>query len=533
MADVLLGTRLGSYRIDALIGTGGMSRVYRAEHLTLQRSVALKVLAPALTGDANYRDRFLHESRLAASIEHPNILPIYDAGESEGYLFIAMRLVDGTDLRKLLDRDGATSPERALSFLAQAALALDAAHARGLIHRDVKPANLLLAGEHVFLTDFGIAKMVGDIRGATRIGIFVGTIDYASPEQILQEPLDARSDLYSLACVFYQCLTGKAPFDKPTDHAIVEAHLSEPPPSILADRPEMPSALDTVFATALAKNPEARYRSGRFLADAARLAFEGPAQAIRPARPTIIDSSPQTPWPRAEATPLMEQAATSVDRPERSRSLGLIIGGLAVAGFIYVYGAFAGLFPVLPGLTQVVAASASPSATSTLTFRPTPTPAPTHPYVVALSASQMIMPSSQLAQSGVTVTRDEAWGGSGWLREFNTSEFYYLRFYVYVWSPSVTATSDVATRTCDFHFDPPQPQASEVKAEVIGDGAKACLYHWNVNLVDWYEYIVATRNVTIIVAGEPRLISAQATAMSRMVQFARQQIGIIDLMAPR
>ena len=195
-----------------------MGRVYRARQSGLERVVALKLLGSEYANDPEFRERFITESRLAASIEHPNILPIYDAGEVDGQLFIAMRYVDGQDLKSVLQRDAPWSLARTAQFIKQAAGALDAAHARGLVHRDIKPANFLLLDGHAYLTDFGIAKETAASRGLTRIGAFIGSLDYASPEQILHEPLDGRSDLYSLGCVFFEALTGVVPFDRPTEH---------------------------------------------------------------------------------------------------------------------------------------------------------------------------------------------------------------------------------------------------------------------------------------------------------------------------
>lgn len=538
--DLLLGQQLGGYRVDSLIGAGGMSRVYRGYQMSLQRPVAIKVLAPGLAADTSYRDRFLHESRLAASIEHPNILPIYDAGESGGYLYLAMRLVDGIDLRRLLEREGALVPARALSFLTQAGLALDAAHARGLIHRDVKPANLLLEGEHLFLTDFGVAKVAGDQSGLTRIGMFVGTIDYASPEQIRQEQLDGRSDLYSLACVFYQCLTGIAPFDRPTDHAMAQAHLTEPPPPLRERRPELPAALDAVLATALAKDRDSRYRSGRFFADAARWALEGRSESV-PTRPTVIASiaHPQvaaepSPPPASHRAPSAPQSSTPSSHRKFAPMAALGVALAVVAGLLY--SRFA-----LSDSSQATVANGSlesaPTPTPTATRTQTPTPAPTHPYAVALRPEQVIMPPSEFPLNGYSVSTDEAWGFGGWMRQFDSSggDYYYIQVTVFVYSASTTGSSRVAAASCDFTFtNPPPPVASEVTADVYGDAAKACNYHWVGNIADWEEYIVATRNTMIIVAGEPRRTYITNTqAMNQMIAIARQQIAIIDRVAPR
>jgi serine/threonine-protein kinase len=272
--DPRIGTDLAGYRIEALIGRGGMSVVYRAHDVKLGRKVALKLLAPQLAEDERFRERFLRESRIAAAIEHPNIVPVYDADEAEGVLWIAMRYVEGTDLRGLLEREGRLEPARALSFLAQVGSALDAAHAQGLVHRDVKPGNVLLAGEHCYLADFGLTKLVSSVSGITATGQLVGTLDYLAPEQISGNPVDRRADLYSLACLLYECLTGAPPFRRETEAALLWAHVQEPPPALADVRPEL-AAFDPVLARGLAKSPEERYQSGAELAQAAEEALAG------------------------------------------------------------------------------------------------------------------------------------------------------------------------------------------------------------------------------------------------------------------
>ncbi|HEX9235366.1 MAG TPA: serine/threonine-protein kinase, partial [Actinomycetota bacterium] len=206
-----IGSVIAGYRIDSLIGRGGMSVVYLAEDLNLGRKIALKVLAPELAGDARFRERFVRESRLAASLEHPNIIPIHDAREADGVLYIAMRYVEGTDLKGLIKEEGRLDPGRTLSIVGQVAGALDAAHARGLVHRDVKPGNILIARasesggpEHVYLSDFGLTKRATSDSGITATGQFVGTLDYAAPEQFEGKPLDGRTDQYSLGCCLYE-----------------------------------------------------------------------------------------------------------------------------------------------------------------------------------------------------------------------------------------------------------------------------------------------------------------------------------------
>ena len=281
-----VGTIFAGYRIDALLGRGGMSEVYRAEHPKLGNAVALKILAADLARDELFRERFIRESRMAASLDHPNVIPIMDAGEEDGTPYIAMRYVAGPDLGELLEQ-GPLSSEHAVSILGQVAGALDAAHDRGLIHRDVKPGNVLIdkylgqdAAPFVYLSDFGVAKHTLSKSGLTSTGQFVGTIDYVAPEQIEGKPVDRRTDVYSLGCVLYECLSGRKPFDRDSNVAVMYAHLLEPPPTISEVRPDLPRELDGVLATALAKNPEERYASCGQLAAAARQAVGGAAPAI-------------------------------------------------------------------------------------------------------------------------------------------------------------------------------------------------------------------------------------------------------------
>jgi WD40 repeat protein len=273
--DPRVGTELAGYRIESLLGCGGMSVVYVAEDLRLKRKVALKLLAAGLAEDESFRDRFLRESELAASIDHPNIVPIYEAGATEDLLFIAMRYVEGRDLKEHLER-GRVDTADAIGIVAQVASALDAAHARGLVHRDVKPSNVLLdtgarpdGSDHVYLADFGLTTRASDGTGIGDRGRLLGTIDYVAPEQIAGEEIDGRADVYSLGCVLYECLLGQAPFRSDSDLAVVFAHLEEEPPSPSAQRPELPAALDGVIARALAKEPEQRYPSCREFARAA------------------------------------------------------------------------------------------------------------------------------------------------------------------------------------------------------------------------------------------------------------------------
>ena len=291
ITDPRLGTTIGGYRIESLIGRGGMSVVYLAEDLHLGRKVALKLLAPELAADEKFRERFVRESRLAASLEHPNIVTVYEARETDGLLYIAMRYVAGTDLKSLIVREGPLDPERTISIVSQAASALDTAHAEGLIHRDVKPGNVLitprggsLATDRVYLSDFGLTKRATSDSGITATGQFVGTLDYAAPEQFEARALDGRADVYSLGCVLYECLTGEVPFPKENQAALVYAHLSSPPPKVTDRQPNLPSAIDPVVARAMAKRAQDRYPSAGDLAHAAADALG--VQPVVPTTPT-------------------------------------------------------------------------------------------------------------------------------------------------------------------------------------------------------------------------------------------------------
>jgi serine/threonine protein kinase len=274
MQDRRIDTEVGGYRIVEPIGRGGTSVVYRAEHVRLGRTAALKLLTPRV-GEADYRDRFLRESKLAASLDHPNIVPVFDAAEENGLLFIAMACVDGSDLKTLLVTEGRLPLRRALRIVSQIASALDAAHARGLVHRDVKPANVLVGrDDRALLSDFGVVKELTS-GGSTRTGSFVGTIEYCAPEQIEGGDVDARADVYALACVFYECVVGTSPFHRSSDVAILNAHLHAAPPKLTKSAPDLPPDLEAVLSKALSKSPLDRYSScGEFVA-ALRAASSG------------------------------------------------------------------------------------------------------------------------------------------------------------------------------------------------------------------------------------------------------------------
>jgi hypothetical protein len=284
VAEHRIGTELAGYRIERVLGRGGMSVVYLAHDVGLKRNVALKLLAPGLAEDDGFRARFLRESQLAAALDHPHIVPVYQAGEVDGLLYIAMRYVVGTDLKALLRAERALAPERALVLVGQVASALDAAHERGLVHRDVKPSNVLLTGptgqEHCYLADFGLSTSTSD-RSAADARQIMGTIDYVAPEQIRGLDVDGRADVYSLACLLYECLVGDVPFRRASDVAVVYAHLEDPLPKASKRRQTLPAAVDAVLERGTAKLPDDRWQTCAAVVEAARTALGEGVATVR------------------------------------------------------------------------------------------------------------------------------------------------------------------------------------------------------------------------------------------------------------
>lgn len=304
----LRGKQIAGYLVESEIGRGGMAVVYRARDLRLDRTVALKLLAPELARNDTFRQRFTHESRVAAAIDHPHIVPVFEAGETDGLLYIAMRYVAGQDLRAMLNRTGPLPLDTAARIAGQVASALDAAHDHDLVHRDVKPGNILVARgadkehpEHVYLTDFGLTKKSLSLTGFTSVGQFVGTLDYVAPEQISGKPVDGRCDVYSLGCVVYETLAGGPPFERDEDMALLWAHQYDPPPPLSSRRPGLPEAVDEVLAKALAKSPEDRWNTCLEFTGALRRAG---SSRVRPATPAAATSREPTPPPPRWALPV-------------------------------------------------------------------------------------------------------------------------------------------------------------------------------------------------------------------------------------
>jgi YVTN family beta-propeller protein len=387
MAELSPGAILAGYRIEAQAGRGGMGVVYRATQLSLGRPVALKLIAGELAQDRGFRERFKRESQVAAVIDHPNVIPVFEAGEADGQLFITMRYVDGTDLRAIIVRDGCVEPARAGRIVRQVAAGLDAAHARGLVHRDVKPANILIthdAEDHVYLTDFGLTKQLADSGGLTKTGQFVGSLDYVAPEQIEGRTIDARADVYALGCVLFHAVTGAVPYVRDSEVAKMWAHMNDPPPVATEVRDNIPRALDGVIQRSMAKDPVQRFPSAGDLGRAVESAVEGrphrmpevsvakgmaaptsrpdPATVPAAGSPTVPAAEETTtgPAPSAREGGATAPAATEAIRPpsgspprgaappapgarRRNRARLAVIGAL-VAGLALIALAVAGLF---------------------------------------------------------------------------------------------------------------------------------------------------------------------------------------------
>jgi len=331
--DLSEGDEFAGYRIERTLGRGGMGILYLALEPGLERHVALKLIAPEAAADEIFSRRFADESRIAASIEHPNVVPIYAAGEEDGVPFIAMRYVSGADLGKRIARQGRLKPETAVALIAQVGNGLDAIHAAGLVHRDVKPANVLLSeggGEdHAYITDFGVARNVSTESGLTQTGRFVGTLDYVAPEQISGGQVDARVDVYALGCLLFKLLTGEVPFPRDGEAARLYAHLNDPPPAPSLYAPEVPMALDDVVIRAMSKEPGDRYPSAGDLGRAAVAALKGERPALPErtvatgAAATREPSAPESPTARLRDASELDHTRVGSKSDARRRRFGL------------------------------------------------------------------------------------------------------------------------------------------------------------------------------------------------------------------
>jgi Protein kinase domain len=337
VADLTVGSQFAGYRIEGIAGRGGMGVVYRARDETLDRVVALKFIASDLASTPGFRERFTAESKTAASLDHPNVIPIFQAGEHEGVLFLAMRCVDGDDLRSELQREGRLEPERAARIVSQIAAALDAAHAAGLVHRDVKPANVLLTSDdHAYLTDFGLTKRVLTDPEATQTGQLVGSLNYVAPEQIRGQPVSPRTDVYGLGCLFFHILTGRVPFPLEGTEAKLWAHVSEPPPLASAATPGVPAVFDQIIVRAMQKQPEDRFQSAGELGRAVTEAAAGGT----PVRQPSVTAPRPAPRPYTRGQYNRALILNALTTPFNV----LLLAGMLIAGV--VLGAFGFLLPV-------------------------------------------------------------------------------------------------------------------------------------------------------------------------------------------
>lgn len=375
LAGLVPGSRVAGYLLERLVGVGGMAAVYRARDERLDRVVALKLLA----GDEALRKRFVREARAVAAVDHPHIIPVFEAGEADGMQFIAMRFVPGDTLQGIIRAAGALPARRAAALISPVASALDAAHDAGLVHRDVKPGNILVdtrrgEPEHPYLTDFGIARAMLSAGTLTAAGQFLGTPDYAAPEQINGKPVDGRADQYALGCVAYETLTGTAPFRRDSAWSVLYAHLNEPPPPLPPARQDLPPAVHEVLATALAKSPDDRYPTCGDFADALRAALgldpydpfrTRPVPGTGPtALPVPPPAAPALPPTLAVPAPPAAPAATS-------RAPAPAATSPAVA----------------PAATQAPAGAPAAAATS-VTQAPAATPAPAAPWTAVVTADR-------------------------------------------------------------------------------------------------------------------------------------------------
>src|SRR5580658_1525550 len=322
LGELAPGSRVAGYLLEEQVGAGGMAVVFRAVDERLGRQVALKVLAPALASDEEFRRRFIRESRAAAAVDDPHIVPVYEAGEADGVLFIAMRYVAGGDVHALLYREGPLPPDRVAAIISPVASALDAAHAAGLVHRDVKPTNMLLDArperpDHVYLSDFGLSRGMLSSATLTGLGMFLGTPDYVAPEQIEGKPVTGQADQYALACAAFEMLTGQAPFRRDEARAVIWSHLSVPPPSLTSLRPGLPAGADQVFARAMAKAPADRYPRCADFAESLRGAL-GLAPYAHRAIP--VAEPPAAGHPAVRAAWPAEAVATQNSAPGAGRS---------------------------------------------------------------------------------------------------------------------------------------------------------------------------------------------------------------------
>lgn len=391
-----LGTTFGNYELQSLIGMGGMGEVYRAFDTVRERTVALKLLRTDVAVDPTYRDRFRRESRIAARLHEPHVIPVHDFGEIDGVLYIDMRLVEGASVKEELRHHGVLPAARAVSIIAQVASALDAAHANGLVHRDIKPENVLLTpDDFAYLVDFGIAYGGGEAT-VTRTGLIIGSCAYMATERLSGKAGGPASDVYSLTCLLYECLTGRAPFEAGDLRQVMSAHMFSPPPRPSAMRPAVNPAFDDVIAKGMAKNPDERYASAGEMARAAAAAMTGRSAPVAPQpRPVppqtrALPVPPYAPYPVPPPTPPKKQRFTRTQVALLAATMGMFALAAVLATVVVSSGGGSGSpsptpLAVPPSTSSSEAPSPSPSQQTTSTTTVTSTPSTTTPASAGLA----------------------------------------------------------------------------------------------------------------------------------------------------
>ena len=511
------GTTIGRYEIVEPLGQGGMAVVYKALQPALDRIVALKVIRSGFSEDPEFLERFKREARAVARLDHPNIVQVYDFDQVEGRAFLAMQFLDGGTLRDRivqLAREGKLLPQGDVAHvIEQVAAALAYAHSAGVIHRDVKPANVMLTRDgRAVVTDFGIARMLGQTQ-LTATGVGIGTPEYMSPEQGQGGALDARSDVYSLAVVAYELLTGRVPFVGDTPFAVVLKHVRDPLPLPSQANPLLSPAFDAVLAKALAKDPADRYATVNDLAQALRGVIGGSASATLP---TIRTAPARTEHPVT--------AASRKEGSERQRQVTGLVAALALIGVL--------AFDISPRLAAIDASSLDrlvPSPVPTVSASPTPRP-------ISFRPEQLIMPPEDLPVSGYDVLVDENYkrpsGEPQWRRQFSprtTSEYGIIEFRISVFEPGRSITPDCQ----GFTWTGTQPaETSTLTAATLGDRSVLCRFRFS----DGTRYFVswaAERNADVITYLFARVNAADASATDLVLRLAQKQISIVTGLAPR
>jgi len=382
VAAASAGSMFGKYRLTRLLGQGGMGEVYEAHDTGKDRTVALKILPEELSGDEGFRTRFQRESRAAAMLEEPHVIPIHDWGEIDGKLFIDMRLVRGQDLHELLNR-GPLEPERAVGIIRQIGAALDAAHAHGLVHRDIKPPNILITAneDFAYLIDFGIAENRGDTR-LTVAGSAIGSFAYMAPERFDDRPTTPAVDVYSLAAVLYETLTGEPPFKSGSMEQVIAAHMSSPPPRPSVVNPRVPAAFDEVIARGMAKEPDDRYGSPGALGRAGQRALEGsstgPTVIAQAALADAAVSAAAQSGPTLPAWQVSHQPSPSTQAPASDRARPWLVPAVIITAAALLLAGIGVVIGLLARQHSAAPTSASPSSGYTIST-PTPTYQPEAP----------------------------------------------------------------------------------------------------------------------------------------------------------